>query len=418
MPENWRGYCFHVPGLKLKLPDDFPRLPWGSFLSDAAGWDEGGVLDYPYNPEKTRQVIENLRQQGLKATPHLDTAYLNWGWKKDTYRYFQEEWSSGGVAYNQIFCRSKIDWCLESQRRWKEEFGIDGVYYDTGTLRPNYNTISGTAYLLPDGRIQPGWCVWGQREYFQRSAHLFGNPGETNFTWGNGFYGPQISGWQLGVVVGEQPPRKPGIDDYGQVSFPFEKHRLHAVSYKWGLIRLWQPPPDPYRGIEEDRKFIRSFYAQLLQFDCRTAFTSFGLPLSLAEFGVYRPGIVFYPFWKNSEILSTSLPSGIIFSCYRDGQRLLLLTSNRSPETKEVVINLGLRKLGLEAFRGFLTEDPEEREKPMHGEPEYVENYRWLRGGRCLLPPEELSVAITSDQEKLSLRFRVAGKDYRVLLIS
>ena len=416
LPENWRSYCFHVPGVKLKLPEDFPHLPWGTFLSDAAGWDEAGVLDYPYQPEKTRQIIAEYHRNNLKATPHLDTSYLNWGWKKDTYSYFQEEWSSGGIPYNQIFTRSKIDWCLWSQKRWKEEFGIDGVYYDTGTPRPNYNTISGTAYQLPDGRVQPGWCVWGQREYFKRSAQFFGDLGVTNFTWGNGFYGPQVSGWQLGVVVGEQPERRPGITDYAQMGFSFEKHRLEAVSYKWGVIRLWQPPPDAYRGTEEDKKFIRSFYSQLLQFDCRTVFTSFGLPLCFAEFGVYRPETGFTGFWKSSEAVKIIKPaSDAVVSFYQSGENLLLIVSNLSPTAKGIEIAIDLKKLDFQPDKKWQVFDPEEKEHLQDNEPAYMDHYRWARGGHCLLPAEERNVSLTLQGQKALLQFKIEGKDFRTI---
>ena len=129
---------------------------------------------HAYQPEKAREATEKFHAMGLKVTPHLDTSSLNWG--ASTAREFAAEWSSGGIQYNMIFTRSKIDFMVWSHQKWKQQYGIDGVYFDTGTPRPNYNTISGTAYFLPDGRLQPGWKK-SQRSVRRKSTRKTGRNG-------------------------------------------------------------------------------------------------------------------------------------------------------------------------------------------------------------------------------------------------
>jgi hypothetical protein len=305
------------------------------------------------------------------------------------------------------FGRSRIDFGVWSHHRWKEEFGIDGVYYDTCHFFPNYNTVSGTAYRLPDGRIQPGWTVFGQREYFKRSAIMFGDPGQTNWTWGNIFCGAQISGWQYAVTDGEGS-RAPGTDYFDD---SFVTLRVMANPEKWGKIRMWGMGTVAESAWEKQplaaARLKRHFYAEILQFGARKSWGG-RQPKALLDFPVpFRnladsvpPGgddVIFHPFWETAHFASTgdNRDEPLLGIYEKPNGAMLLIVSNLTDRTlKDLEISCDLEPLNLAESSDIVVTDAEEPYLPPGGE--FViepiskwpneKYYRWLYyGGFALL---------------------------------
>jgi len=104
--------------------------------------------------------------------------YTDKAWSGDTGRdglYFNWEWKAAGVR------RSPLIWSSPSLvdcRVWylNEYFRrdiYDGLYIDDIFPTAHYNWQTGSAYKLPDGRVQPGCSFLGLREYLKRVWNLF-----------------------------------------------------------------------------------------------------------------------------------------------------------------------------------------------------------------------------------------------------
>jgi len=83
--------------------------------------------------------------------------------------YFKWEWfRSGGRRSASPYPPTKVDCLVWYMNEWFRRNIMDGVYLDGFTPAEDYNHETGTAYLLPDGKIQPGNAFFGYRDYIKR----------------------------------------------------------------------------------------------------------------------------------------------------------------------------------------------------------------------------------------------------------
>lgn len=411
-PPDWRKHFWRGPH---PPPAGSITCQW---LSDSAGWDEEGVGPYPYQPEKARAITESLRSQGIKVTPHLDTSSLNWGAK--TAGELAAEWDSGGIQYNQIFTPSKIDFFIWSLKKWKDAYGIDGVYFDTGTPRPNYNIFSGTAYLLPDGRVQPGWTMFGQRQCYQRAAFVFGDIGTEGFNWSCGYTGPQIAGWQFAAVPGGEYRIDYAMDYYPG---PFDLMRIYSNSGKFGTLMMWMGYSDylqKNQAPEKFEKFFRHMYAMMLPLDAKWCFGAFNYPDAFYRLCYADADVSFFGFWKNPYLSVVNPDENIKVSMYlKSNGRALVIISNLSDKLTPICLKLAARKMGIDPGKTSVL-DAEEKE---YSRPQVLTSqwYYWLNRGGCPLFPEKdkklQEITTRSEQENLIINLVVPAHDYRLLEI-
>ncbi len=82
-----------------------------------------------------------------------DAAYFGWEWQRDG----QGAWP-----------RSKVDCLIWNMDQWIGRTIMDGIYIDDIFPIADDNWETGSAYRLPDGRIQPGSGNFAYREYLKR----------------------------------------------------------------------------------------------------------------------------------------------------------------------------------------------------------------------------------------------------------
>jgi len=125
---------------------------------------------YPDDIEKFKKFAAAHHRYNEIIIPYTEQNQTN-VWKHE-YEYFKEEWrqtEDGGF----IFCESSNDCMIYWTEKWIKEGEIDGYYLDNVCARINWNTHSGNAYYLPDGRIQPGFDLWKLRDYVKRLRTIF-----------------------------------------------------------------------------------------------------------------------------------------------------------------------------------------------------------------------------------------------------
>jgi hypothetical protein len=62
--------------------------------------------------------------------------------------------------------------------RWSKLSGLGCIYFDENYLSEDWNYLTGGAYLLPDGKVQPGYDYLGLREYNKRLRYMFHDNGK------------------------------------------------------------------------------------------------------------------------------------------------------------------------------------------------------------------------------------------------
>ena len=153
------------------------RMTFG-FLTETGRWDPkkspGGQVfarRYPENPELNKKYADLVHKYNGIYAPYTEMSYEDF-FPEDV-KYFKEEWDvAGNVGGSPFAGKSSNDALLYMTKKWIEDCGLDGYYFDNVFNRLNWNTHYGTAYQLPDGRIQPGYNLWGMRDQIKRIRTL------------------------------------------------------------------------------------------------------------------------------------------------------------------------------------------------------------------------------------------------------
>ena len=89
--------------------------------------------------------------------------------------YFRWEWHRNGQA---AWCQSKIDCLVWHMDKWFGLNVMDGIYIDDVFPVADFNWQTGSAYRLPDGRVQPGSAYFAYRRYLKRMYNVFVSHGK------------------------------------------------------------------------------------------------------------------------------------------------------------------------------------------------------------------------------------------------
>ncbi len=154
------------------------------FLEETGRWVRGReprnfARRYPDNPELNRKVAERSKAFGGIYAPYTEMSWADF--EPEVVEYFREEWDRFGLG-GPFFGKSANDYLIWLFDRWVADCGIDGLYFDNVFNKLNYNPHAGTAYTLPDGRVQPGYNLWGMRDHIKRiRAVLVARKGDAPF---------------------------------------------------------------------------------------------------------------------------------------------------------------------------------------------------------------------------------------------
>ncbi len=141
-------------------------VPGFGYEQESGKWDPAVSKERVY----ARQYPDNMKKWNeLNGLMVKFDDYMMPYTEQSPADYFADDWQylSADWADNP-FCKSVNDYRLYWTERWIKEGKLDGYYLDNICARLNYNTHLGTAYVLPDGRIQPGFDLWAKRDYVKR----------------------------------------------------------------------------------------------------------------------------------------------------------------------------------------------------------------------------------------------------------
>lgn len=183
------------------------------FEKESGRWDPKKTPEriyarvYPDNPEQFRRWVDDLHARGQLEKAYIENSSADF-WSHE-FAYFAPEWES-------MFARSAADCKLWWTDRFVRDTGLDGYYVDNLFCRTQVDPDVGSAYRLPDGRVQPGYDLWNCRDYFRRIRIVFEKYRDpTAIVFHNtDFQFAPVMGYADLVMGGENPLPSKGTPDF------------------------------------------------------------------------------------------------------------------------------------------------------------------------------------------------------------
>jgi hypothetical protein len=122
-------------------------------------------------------VLIYTNPRGMRPDSPQGQTYIN-EWNREQFPQRKWEYASD-LSYDVDPVASYRD-----SRTWYYQKALstfaDAIYWDCVFLKPNYNTITSSAYVREDGQVQPSVDIWAMREIVKRGAVLAQEMGKVN----------------------------------------------------------------------------------------------------------------------------------------------------------------------------------------------------------------------------------------------
>jgi hypothetical protein len=345
-PSEWRGY---VIDYQRYFPQSTPV-----FWNDA-DWD---VLwpyyssPFPHSYEKSRALLNGTSSRGVVGCVgniahaiaryadykgrHFDPLAADWG-------NVPGENDSGNVARS----RGPNDFDLFHFDRWSKLSGLGCLYFDENYLSEDWNYLTGGAYLLPDGRVQPGYDYLGLREYNKRLRYMFHDNGKlVPNLWEHTTGGQAVYAWMPDVSMeGENVEPTDLSADYID-TLPTSRLRSIDMGRNLGSAPFVMCQANEHGKGETSKTLVHQFVGWVLAHDVLPKGVAFWPPLA-AELELWRDDIRFLPWWVKGTGIETTVP-GILASAHvRPGNAVLwIVNTNREDKVARILVDAG--KIGLD----------------------------------------------------------------------
>ncbi len=306
------------------------------YIQESGRWDPkktpGSVYArvYPDDPSKMRKWVDDLHANGHLEKCYVENTSADY-WSQE-YEYFAPEWNS---PFTKTAADNKLYWT----EKFIRDCEIDGYYFDNVFTRLYTDPTVTSAYLLPDGRIQPGYDLWTGRDYFRRMRVIFEkyrNP-TAMVIHNTDFQFAPICGYADLVMGGENPTPIPGGPDFMDM-WPREWMDVMYNQYLWGysLSHLYHYGWDAFKDDlgEYDKKAAWKGHrtAMATMINHGVEFFS-GIEYNAYDMPAYKmfkslPGeMEFLPSWKTKDLIKCDNPN-IDVAIYRKSDALLILVTN------------------------------------------------------------------------------------------
>jgi len=227
--------------------------------------------------------------------------------------YFAWEWKSGPRS-QWCWTPSLINCWLWYMDNYIGRGIYNGLYIDDTFPTTNFNTQTGSAYLLDDGRMQPGVSFFGFREYLKRLRNVFHSHGRRSLIsihMTSTIIYPALSFADL-VWDGEDSGRFHSKKlDFLDV-WPLERMHVLDNPERSGLVTLFMfksqyPPLASGSPAHIDHSFRAAYAGRFLHdFVLRSTWkgTERGQPCLQVVNEYKGREVTFHPYWKNDDLLT------------------------------------------------------------------------------------------------------------------
>jgi hypothetical protein len=345
------------------------KLDYGFKCNMFYGGGSGGRIDpkskipfdvqtnrpYPMLMDVSRKFVEELHKNSTAATPNIDNTDAPAIDRKES-KYFMGAWNYRAPdeigLYQLRLVRSMADYYVYYIDKWAKEADLNGCYIDNTYCHLSKNVDMGPAYRLPDGRIQPGFLMWEDREFFKRLQTVFQNRGvKPRSVWAhmtNHVMLPILS-FVDDALQGEDRMLYPNgadhIDSWPQVDL-VTSCNSKAFGWRCHFLGNWKRIPRGMAWTKEDpegKKLTRGIIASLWPLGLRQTWRGNTDEKRKASIAIYNftgdkldipmhsPCITtpdnFVPYWKSREIVLTP-NENVLCTIWQKKDSVLLMFSN------------------------------------------------------------------------------------------
>ncbi|MCC6580246.1 MAG: hypothetical protein IT440_07365 [Phycisphaeraceae bacterium] len=334
-----------------RYPEEWPAL-WAEQKQGADAWYRRFRYTDPWTS-----------RHGVNFT-HMSFQLMGYGHKSledDVFNYFGDEWYTGsGDTWNSTY----IDYAMYLFDQAFREGGVRNTYWDLTFPILFHSQLSGLAYRLPDGSIQPGYNSWNVRRFFMRLWALqqdYGlNPGAVGSHSTHAYVMCALP-WLDAVLDGERDWDLDVSDRDWIDYYPVERMRTMACSHNWGVSITWMS----YLASHDVTKVVKAKrtsaeYLWLFDSWCNPElcahsaspayrylpFEVFRMPTAVLDWGINSEQTVYHSFWRNPFV--TGQDKDVLVSLWQLPDRILIEVFNYNrKDTKDVTLKIDLDTLKL-----------------------------------------------------------------------
>jgi hypothetical protein len=344
-PPRWRSYV--IDGKKY-YPQATPIF-WNE-----ADWDVSWPYyssPFPHSYEKSRTLLNVTASRGVAGCvgniAHAIARYRDYTGR--TFEPLAGDWGiipgdtgDGNIARS----RGPNDFDLFHFDRWSKMSGLGCLYFDENYLPEDWNYLTGGAYLLPDGRVQPGYNYLGLREYNKRLRYMFyANGKQPPVLWEHTTGGHAAYAWMPDVSMEAENVEPVDLtSDYIEM-LPGSRLRSIGMGRNLGSASFIMCQANRHGKGEISRTLVHQFVGWTLAHDVLPEGVSFW-PALAAELELWRADVNFLPYWRKGLGIDSETP-GVIASAHVKPGSAVLWVVNTNREDKAARIKLDLAKIGL-----------------------------------------------------------------------
>lgn len=285
---------------------------------------------------------------------HMSFQLIGYGPKsmeKDVYAYFGDEWMPGG---DDTWNPSYIDYAMWLLDRAYREGGVVSSYWDLSFPIYNNSPLSGLAYRLPDGRMQPGYNSLNCRRFFQRLWAVQDknglNPGCVGSHSTQAYIYPSLP-WLDAVLDGERDWDL-DVSDMDWVDYyPIARMRTMSCPHNWGVGICWMSnftssnPKKIIAAKTTQAEYIWMHDSWINPY-MDPAYEVNHMPQPILDWGLNGSDVVYVPYWRNGGVSSGD--PDVLVSLWKMKGRIVLGVFNYDRRAvKNVKLKLDLAALGL-----------------------------------------------------------------------
>ncbi|MCX7935757.1 MAG: hypothetical protein N3A66_10930, partial [Planctomycetota bacterium] len=297
---------------------------------------------------KTRlMMFENTRNMIYRAfefAPHTEqggyeSRSIDWAARG----YFEAEWSEN--TYTREF-QNHLLWYMQ---RWMDEGGLTGVYHDQFYPNAITNSIAGAAYVLADGRTNPGYNIRLDREFVMREHALMLENGIQPRIFCHTTNSGELYAyaWVTAILDGEDNMVIANADYDFVDLYPPGRMQAYGNPWPWGntfyWMRLIQQGEEKWRKKQDRAYFGWTYLHDVFNNNGGEA----ALWPKLFDWGMNDRQVKYWPYWRIKKVLHISDAAVLVSMWTLPDRALLCLFNTDKKQTAQVAVRVPLVDLGL-----------------------------------------------------------------------
>lgn len=341
----------------------FTGADWDGTWTAARGSADRVNAPFPIDWEKNRAYVEELAKEGNLHLPYQTLNYTHLYAPVDPRTNGPEGWDFWKLMHSEIECDGCGGWCMTPAHmeyrlyryaQWVRDSRIRGLYFDNAYPILCRKVETGCGYVLDDGRIQPGFTMFGMREFFKRLRTIIVEEGlePCIFTHSTDtFMAPAYSFIDI-MMDGENWPIGPEEKRYFSEIWSPEHFQALCCPHQWGIMTVnmagasgdWSKVDPAWTAAQTN-----SNIGYLLLHDAECYYSKWVSGTLIGAGMDTKRAVTFLPYWDEAVQRQFSSPTpNLLIGGYRQDIKWLVVVFNHSrTPTTAAPVTLRLKEMGI-----------------------------------------------------------------------